>query len=508
MMKRLACIFAVLATATIGQAETINRIVATVDGQPVTLRELEAYSGQMNDRAAMMYPQGTADMSQRDFLDALLMNKMIENEVDTQGLRAKDVDIDSYIERIKTQGGLDDEQLEAALADQGMSMEQYRKQIAQEIEQALLMNKEVGSRVSVPDEAVQRHYEAHREDYATPDQVRIRHIFLPLSPGGGADEELKMTTLMETLHGRAVRGEDFSILASTYSLGPGADQGGDLGFFERGQMDSDIERIAFSIPEGTISQPFLTPAGVHLIKVEERDTEGVKPLAEVQEEIRTQLYSTELSKRYRRWFQDDLRFRHHIEDFLTDPEGVPYTGVQRVQEAQELEDDLLDEEDAYVEEEDAATTAAQEQPQDQPEQSEEPGFFSRWFADDEAEENAEAEVAALDGQARPQAQPEQPEEPGFFSRLFADDEVEEDAEAEVAALDGRDRPQNQPQEQPQNQSQNQPQNQSQNQSQAQPKDPGLLSGLFADDEEEESEQAAPAAQAGDEEDGGFRLPWF
>ena len=459
MMKRLACVFAVLATATIGQAETINRIVATVDGQPVTLRELEAYSGQMNDRAAMMHPQGTADMSQRDFLDALLMNKMIENEVDTQGLRAKAVDIDSYIERIKNQGGLDDEQLEAALADQGMSMEQYRKQIAQEIEQALLMNKEVGSRVSVPDEAVQRHYEAHREDYATPDQVRIRHIFLPLSPGAGADEELKMTTLMETLHGRAVRGEDFSILASTYSLGPGADQGGDLGFFERGQMDSDIERIAFSIPEGAISQPFLTPAGVHMIKVEERDTEGVKPLAEVQEEIRTQLYSTELSKRYRRWFQDDLRFRHHIEDFLTDPEGVPYMGVQRVREAQELEDDLLDEEDAYAEEEDAATPGvpvAQEQPQDEP------------------------------------------EEPGFFSRLFADDEAEEDGEAEVAALDGQDRPQDRPQ------------------AQAQPEDPGLLSGLFADDEEEESEevattaaeQAAPAAQADEEEGGGFRLPWF
>ena len=57
-MKRLVFVFAVLATATIGQAETINRIVATVDGQPVTLRELEAYSGQMNDRAAMMYPPG------------------------------------------------------------------------------------------------------------------------------------------------------------------------------------------------------------------------------------------------------------------------------------------------------------------------------------------------------------------------------------------------------------------------------------------------------------------
>lgn len=411
-MKSLALMFAILAIAAIGQAETINRIVATVDGQPVTLRELATFSGQMNDRAATMYPQGTAEMTQRDFLDALLMNKMIDNEVDAQGLRAKAEDVDSYIERIKTQGELNDEQLAAALADQGLSMEQYRKQIAQEIEQALLMNKEVSSRISITDEAIQRYYKAHQEDYATPDQVRIRHIFLPLSPGADPGEVLKMTTLMETLHDRASRGEDFATLASTYSLGPGADQGGDLGFFERDQMDYAIEEMAFSIPEGEISPPFQTSTGVHLIKVEERDTEGVRPLAEVQEEIRSQLYNTELSKRYRRWFQEDLRFRHHIEDFLTDPEGMPYTGIQRAQEAEE---ELLYEE-VTAEDEDAAEPslpAGQDPPQEK-------SFFSRLFADEEDDDEA-AEVAALGDQDQAQ---DPPQEGSFFSRLFAAEEDE------------------------------------------------------------------------------------
>ncbi len=400
-MKSLALVFAVLGIATIGQAETINRIVATVDGQPITFRELEAFSGQMNDRAAMMYPQGAAGMTQRDFLDALLMNKMIKNEVDAQGLKATPEDVDSYIERIKNQGQLDDEQLAAALADQGLTIEQYRKQIAQEIEQALLMNKEVSSRITITDEVIERYYKAHQEDYATPDQVRIRHIFLPLSPSAALGETLKMTTLMETLHGRANRGEDFATLASTYSLGPGADQGGDLGFFERGQMDQAIEEIAFSIPEGGISQPFQTSTGVHLIKVEERDTEGVRPLAEVQEEIRSQLYNTELSKRYRRWFQDDLRFRHYIEDFLTDPEGVPYTGIQRAQQAEE---ELLDGEAAYTGDEDTAEPSAPVVGQDEPPQK---SFFSRLFADEE-EDNETAD----------QGEQTEEEEDGGFSLLW------------------------------------------------------------------------------------------
>lgn len=375
-MKSLALVFAVLAMATVAQAETLNRIVATVDGQPITLRELDTFGSQMNNRAAMMYPQGAADMTRRDFLDALLMNKMIENEVDAQGLKATAEDVDSYIERIKSQGELDDEQLAAALADQGLTIEQYRKQIAQEIEQALLMNKEVSSRISITNEAVQRYYQAHQDDYAIPDQVRIRHIFLPVSPGADPGEMLKMTTLLETLHDRANRGEDFATLALTYSLGPGADQGGDLGFFERGQMDPAIEEMAFSIPEGEISPPFETSTGVHLIKVEERDIAGVKPLAEVQEEIHSQLYNTELSKRYRRWFQDELRFRHHIEDFLTDPEGAPYTGAQRAQGAEE---DPLDEAADYAEGQDMAepnAPAGQDQPPAR-------GFFSRLFADEE-----------------------------------------------------------------------------------------------------------------------------
>ena len=411
-MKSLALVFAVLAMATVAQAETLNRIVATVDGQPITLRELDTFGSQMNNRAAMMYPQGAADMTRRDFLDALLMNKMIENEVDAQGLKATAEDVDSYIERIKSQGELDDEQLAAALADQGLTIEQYRKQIAQEIEQALLMNKEVSSRISITNEAVQRYYQAHQDDYAIPDQVRIRHIFLPVSPGADPGEMLKMTTLLETLHDRANRGEDFATLALTYSLGPGADQGGDLGFFERGQMDPAIEEMAFSIPEGEISPPFETSTGVHLIKVEERDIAGVKPLAEVQEEIRSQLYNTELSKRYRRWFQDELRFRHHIEDFLTDPEGAPYTGAQRAQGAEE---DPLDEAADYAEGQDMAepnAPAGQDQPPAR-------GFFSRLFADEEEDD----ELAALGDQDQ------QLQEEGFFSRLFADEE-DRDEEAE------------------------------------------------------------------------------
>ena len=374
--------------ATLGQAEVINRIVATVDGVPITLRELDTFSSKMGERAAIMHPEGAGSMSQKDFLDALILNRMIRNEVDAQGLRAKPPDIDNYIQRIMaTQGNMTEEQLTEALATQGMTMEQYRKQIAEEIEQALLVNREIGSRVSISPQDVERYYQSHIEDYATPGQVRIRHIFLPLSPDAPIDEATKVVTLIEDIHTRAAGGEDFAELAGKYSLGPGADQGGDLGFFERGQMASEIEDMAFSLNAGEISQPFRTDTGVHLLKVEELNTEGATPLEQVQEGIKTDLYNKALSKRYQRWFQDDLRFRHHVENFLVSPDGAPYMGIKRLADeaGSESYDEATYTEEAEDDTELTVTPVAAAQPE------KEKGFFSSLFSGDDEETQAEEE---------------------------------------------------------------------------------------------------------------------
>ncbi len=407
VLEFLGLLLIALFWTRLGQAEVVNRIVATVDGLPITLRELQTFSTQMGDRASMMHPDGAGSMEERDFLDALILNKMIRNEVDAQGLRAQPPDIDSYIQRIMaSQGNMDEEQLEEALASQGMSMEQYRKQIAEEIEQALLVNREIGSRVSVSPQDVERYYNAHIEDYATPAQVRIRHIFLPLSPDAPIDEATKVVTLIEDIHTRAVGGEDFAALASKYSLGPGADEGGDLGFFERGQMASEIEEMAFALNEGDISQPFRTDTGVHLIKVEVLDAEGATPLQEVQEEIKTDLYNKALSKRYQRWFQDDLRFRHHVENFLVSPDGAPYSGIRRLTgeaESASYEEAAYTEESEDEAEDDTQLTAT---PVVAASAEEEKGFFSGLFSGDDEEAEAEQEEQT--------AQDEEDEGSGFL----------------------------------------------------------------------------------------------
>src|SRR6185369_12516040 len=83
-------------------------------------------------------------------------------------------------------------------------------------------------------------------------------------------------------------------------------------------MPKEIEDVAFSLKPGEVSQPFRTGAGMHLLKVEEHSQAGQQKLDEAAtEEIKKKLYNDALRQRYERWFQEDLRFRHQIENFLT-----------------------------------------------------------------------------------------------------------------------------------------------------------------------------------------------
>lgn len=309
---------------TYARAEVINRIVAIVDDEPITLQEVRTFGKLPGQRGLFMPQGGLAGMSERDILEALIMNKLIGKEVEAQGLKAKEADIDNYVERIKVQGNLDDEQFKAALASQGMTMDGYRKQVAGEIERALLVNREIGARVNVTPQDVERYYKEHAADYAKPEQVRVRHIFLPLSPMAPSGEEQEVLDQIEDIRKRALAGEDFATLADNHSRGPGAGQGGDLGYFKKGQMAKEIDEVAFALNPGDLSQPFRTDAGVHLLKVEEHSTAGQQTLdAEATEEIKRKLYNDALRQRYERWFQEDLRFRHHVENLLTASASSP-----------------------------------------------------------------------------------------------------------------------------------------------------------------------------------------
>ncbi len=298
---RVAALVLPVLLAGAARAEITNRIVATIDGEPITAHELRRYA---KEHAA----QGTPDAQ---VLDALITDRLLEKEIKAQGITARADEIDRYVEEIQQRNGMDRERFGAALAAQGLSLESYRARVKGELEKAALVNREIRQHVNVSPEEIRRYYDAHLGDYETVERVKVRDVFLAIEdPADEASVAHARTKALE-VRALALDGHDFGALAEQF--GPGARKGGELGTFGRGEMEHDLESAAFALEPGRVSEPVRATGGFHLLRVDERVGAGHKPLGEVQDEIRETLYNQALEARFREWLSRDLRERHHVE---------------------------------------------------------------------------------------------------------------------------------------------------------------------------------------------------
>ena len=311
-MKRIfACATAVLAgvlAAPVG-AEVLNRIVATVDGEPITAHELDQYIKRL--RADLNTPIAPPP---RDALQALITEKLVEKEIVARKVSVGDEDIELYIQRIQDQNKLTKEQLTEALKQQGLSMDAYRKQVKGEIEKIQLLNREIRGKVNVTPQDIERYYEAHKKEYEIPAQVHLRHIVLRLDPNA---PEAIVEAANERLLGIRKRivddDEDFAKVAKEVSEDPAGQQGGDLGEVEPSKVLEEFASALEKMDEGDVSEPIRTTSGLHLLKLEKKIDAGYRPIADVSAAIKDKLYAEALDQRYRRWLEEDLQKRHFVE---------------------------------------------------------------------------------------------------------------------------------------------------------------------------------------------------
>jgi peptidyl-prolyl cis-trans isomerase SurA len=301
--SRCGAVVLFLALCSTARAEVVDRIVATIDGEPITEHELRRYKQE----------RGTAGADAAAALDALITDKLLEKEVKAQGIAARDEDVARYIAEIQARNGLDPERFTRVLADQGMTLDAYKAKVKAEIEKVQLVNREIRQHVNVSPEEVKRYYEAHLADYGVDEQVRVREILFALDPGA-SEEEVKHQR-MKALEVRelALDGRDFGALARQFSDGPSAEKGGELGTFARGEMEKELDEAAFELKRGEVSEPIRTSTGFHLLRIDERIASGHKDIKDVEESIRQELYNQNLEERFQDWLSRGLRERHHVE---------------------------------------------------------------------------------------------------------------------------------------------------------------------------------------------------
>src|SRR5262245_37708090 len=285
------------------RAEIAYLIVATIDGDPITALEVRRWG----------HERGLDSAPESRVLELLITEKLLQKEIKAQGITARDDEIDRYIEQIQARNGVDKEQFAKILADQGMTYDAYRAKVKNEIEKAQLVNREIRQRVNVSPEEIRRWYDAHAEDYAIAERVRVRDIFFAVEDDASEDDVTHVRAKALEVRELALAGKDFGALAQQYSEGPGANKGGELGTFKRGELERELDDAAFALEPKKVSEPIRTASGFHLLRVDERIAAGRRPLEEVKDDIRESLYNDALEERFQNWLSRDLRERHHVE---------------------------------------------------------------------------------------------------------------------------------------------------------------------------------------------------
>jgi len=295
----------------------IEKVVAVVNGEVLTLTELQEEGKPLLRRIVQEFTgeeqQEQMKATQQQLLEAMILRRLQLQDARKEGMQTSPAEVTTAIEEIKRRSGFKtDEELKAALAKEGITFERFKKGVEEQLLLSKIVNKQVTSKVILSEEELQRYYQEHRDQYKRPLEVKLRHILIRVPQGADEKEASKAEARAEEALAALRAGMDFAEAAARYSDGPTAKEGGELGKMKQGELAPELDRAAFSLPVGGISDLIRTSSGFNIIKVEERTTDPYIPFAEVRGAIRTILYEQKLQAKMREWL-DALKSRAAIE---------------------------------------------------------------------------------------------------------------------------------------------------------------------------------------------------
>jgi parvulin-like peptidyl-prolyl isomerase len=219
-------------------------------------------------------------------LDQLVAYHLLAQESRARKLAVADTDVDARLADIR-KGFPTEDAFKQGVAAQGLTLEQLKSQAKTSLEVAKVIETEVNSKVSVQDPEVKGFYDQNLDKFKQGDTVHAAHILIGLPQGATAEQKAEAKTRAAAVLKTVKAGGDFATLARANSSDQGSAQnGGDLGFFPKGQMTPAFEEAAFKLKPGTVSALVETPFGFHIIKVIERRAPRTAPFAEVSGQIK------------------------------------------------------------------------------------------------------------------------------------------------------------------------------------------------------------------------------
>ncbi|UCH80356.1 MAG: peptidylprolyl isomerase [Nitrospiraceae bacterium] len=293
-------------------AVLLDRVAATVNNEVITWSELVETimmdGRNILDNTAAEERKKKIKELERPFLEELVNLRLQLQEARTMQLSVGESEIDSSIDEIKSKYNLTEDSLNASLKAEGLTMKGYRDRLRDQILLQKTVNFAVRNKIVITDRQIQEYFEKNRGLYSEKESLKIKQIFFKNPDDRNSRSEL-VARAEDILQG--IRsGSDFSDLARQYSEGPESEFGGDLGYITLGSALKEIEDAALALRIGEVSKPFWSPAGLHIIRLEDKKEGGT--VEKVREQIKDVLFQEAFQSAYSQW-RADLREKAYVE---------------------------------------------------------------------------------------------------------------------------------------------------------------------------------------------------
>jgi peptidyl-prolyl cis-trans isomerase SurA len=310
-MKRVLIAFCLLlfTSAALAADSVVEEIIARVNNEIITISEFNRSKDQLKQEAQQQDAANASKMfadKQKDVLRDLIDQQLLLDRGKDLGITA-DTELIKRLDDMRKQMNLENmEDLEKAAQAQGVSYEDFKQNLRNQIITQQVIGREVGQHLSITKEEEQAFYDSHKADMEQPEEIKLSEILVaPPKPAGqpadaktpAADDPESIAaaqTKAEGLLAGIRKGEAFDAVAKKASDGPTAAQGGDLGFFKRGTLAKELEEKLFAMKAGEITDPIRTKQGFVILKVTDHQYAGVPTMKEVEPRLQDAIYMEKL----------------------------------------------------------------------------------------------------------------------------------------------------------------------------------------------------------------------
>ncbi len=304
-----------------GNPIVVEKIAAVVDGRIILLSEVNARVRPYMDKIMKIENPEAREQAKRriqnEQLQGLIEEKLILTEANRRKIRVSETEVNQAVKSVMQENNITYEELKEALEAQGYPMEEYRRNLKNQIMRLQVLNMAVRSRISVSEDDARAFYQKQTRALGVDMKLTVSLILisLPITPVERRAVIKKTYEKIHVLRRQVEKNpESFASLAKKHSHHPSSSKGGFAGEVGPGDLSPALEKAVFTtdVEKGQIVGPVETEEGIYLVKIEDKEESETLPFDQVKDRLKNQIFQQRLEAETRQWL-DQLRRKAYVD---------------------------------------------------------------------------------------------------------------------------------------------------------------------------------------------------